>query len=49
MRDQVVTALRDCAAADSEPDLQTFASLMADDIATGASDHIQEPIFQDEP
>ncbi len=49
MRDRVVAALLDCAAADPEPQLKDFATLMADDIATGAADHVQEPIFSDEP
>jgi len=49
MRDQVVNALREAARIDPEPQLQEFASLMADDIANNAYDHIQEPIFADEP
>jgi len=49
MRDQVVGALHEAARVDPEPQLQEFAALMADDIATNAFDHIQEPIFADEP
>jgi hypothetical protein len=49
MRDQIVGALREAGAVDPEPQLKEFASLMADDIANNTFDHIQEPIFPDEP
>ncbi len=49
MREQVVSDLKSISHSDSEPLLREFAALMADDIATGAFDHIQEPMFPDEP
>jgi hypothetical protein len=49
MREQVVADLKVVAHSDREPLLREFASLMADDIDTGAFDHIQEPMFPDEP
>ena len=48
MRDRVVLALRSVAASDPEPALREFADLMASDIAEGANDHIQEPLFPGE-
>ncbi len=49
MRDRVVSALQAAASSDPEPQLCEFARLMAEDIANGAFDHIQEPVFPDEP
>ncbi len=49
MREVVANALREAAKVDTDQQLQEFASRMADDIAFGAADHIQEPMFPDEP
>lgn len=48
MKDQVVEALRDVAETDPEPLLRAFAHAMADDIRTGDTDHVREPVFADE-
>ncbi|MDR3689197.1 MAG: hypothetical protein P4L46_07440 [Fimbriimonas sp.] len=48
MRNQVVSALKEQAAADSEPALRDFASHLAKDIADGTYDHVEEPVFPDE-
>lgn len=48
MRNTVVEALRGVAASDPEPALQFFANSIANDIAAGNYDHIQEPVFPDE-
>ena len=47
-REQVVAALRVAAENDPEPALREFASHMAEDVATGASDHMAEPFFEGE-
>lgn len=49
MRDQVVSSLRECSEVETDAQLKEFAALMANDIASCAGDHIQEPIFIDEP
>ena len=49
MRDQVVLALHEAAKRDENEQLREFAELMGNDIANGTFDHIQEPVFPDEP
>ncbi len=49
IRDRVVQALREAAKNDPSIELREFAGLMANDIASAAFDHIQEPVFPDEP
>lgn len=49
IRDSAVVALREVAETDPEPMLQEFATLMARDIEFQNNDHIQEPMFPDEP
>lgn len=46
---QVVAALREVANTDPDAVLRPFAKAMADDIEAGRSDHIREPVFDDEP
>jgi len=48
MREQVVQALNTLSIQDPEPALREFAALLAQDIANGTYDHIEEPIFEDE-
>lgn len=47
-RETVVAAMQVMAGEDSEPLLRDFAGHMADDIASGAHDHVPEPVFPDE-
>ncbi len=47
-REAVVTRLRRMAEHDPEPLLRAFASHMADDISSHASDHVLEPVFPEE-
>jgi hypothetical protein len=45
----VVKALEEVAAHDSDPIIAEYARLMARDIASGQTDHVPEPEFEDEP
>lgn len=47
-RDEVVEAMKRMACEDPEPLLRDFAGHMADDVASGANDHVPEPLFPDE-
>lgn len=47
-REKVVEAMTRMATNDAEALLRDFARHMADDIASGASDHVPEPVFPDE-
>ncbi len=49
IRESVVHALQVVADSDAEPLLHEFASYMARDIANENTDHVQEPMFSDEP
>lgn len=48
VRDDVIAAMRRAAEADPDPKLKVYGSRMADDIALGGIDHVEEPIFDDE-
>ena len=48
-RDAIVAALRAVAENDPEKLLSAFAAHMADDIAHDNTDHVEEPMFPDEP
>ncbi len=49
LRGRVVDRLERQAETDPEPLLQKYASRMAKDIASEATDHVTEPLFEDEP
>lgn len=48
-RQRVVEALRAAAASEPEPLLKVFAAHMADDIEASRFEHVEEPVFDDEP
>ncbi len=48
MRGEVVTALRERAKKEGDPQLKEFATLMANDIEAGEFDHVPEPMFAGE-
>lgn len=48
VREDVISAMRVCASKDPDPQLQVYAARMADDIASGGIDHVEEPVFEGE-
>lgn len=48
VRESVIAAMRAAAAEDPDPQLQIYAGRMADDIASGGTDHVEEPVFDGE-
>lgn len=49
MRDEVISHLRRLAETDKEPLLRDYAAGLAEDIEADRMDHVQEPVFPDEP
>jgi hypothetical protein len=49
MRDEVLSHLRRLAETDKEPLLREYAAGLADDIEADRMEHVQEPVFPDEP
>lgn len=48
LRSEVVKALRDAAAKETDPDLRTFSETMSKDIESDSMDHHPEPVFAGE-